>query len=464
MSDDATKDAKHSAVAEVMAKVDALSGKLSDAQRAQVAEIAEEYAKKFAAERKTSFGEPDTDRVLEGTKYGRQGMTEGQVQLLHAYTAGARAIGKGSGPSEQLTNIVNAIHERDVQTYGRAMDTAETGYGLQMIGVGYAGNLWEQAMVQSRVMSQIDSYQMTGNTDKLPIMGAPAEPIYAVESTANNSSNYTTVKTGSNVVTVTPKKLLLHEMWSGELEEDSIIPLVPFLEKAAAFSLAHFGDSLILNGDDTTAGTGNINSDDTAPTATKHYMAFDGIRHAAIVDATGQGVSIGGAITFDDIARRAKALLIDGTYFIDWGNPLNSNDLIYVAEPKTALRIAMLDEVIKAREASPGLPSQMLQGEVSRVLGHPLISSVALTTQDTDGKYTTTSASTNSIYGQVVVFNRNSYVVGWKRQVKVELERLPATDQTRIVYSWRLGLGRYSSTGAASGIKGTAVLYNIAVA
>ncbi len=42
--------------------------------------------------------------------------------------------------------------------------------------------------------------------------------------------------------------------------------------------------------------------------------------------------------------------------------------------------------------------------------------------------------------------------------------RLPETDQTRIVYSLRLGLGRYSPTGAASGIEAADVLYNISVA
>jgi hypothetical protein len=47
--------------------------------------------------------------------------------------------------------------------------------------------------------------------------------------------------------------------------------------------------------------------------------------------------------------------------------------------------------------------------------------------------------------------------------VRVEVERIPATDQTRIVYTMRMGFGRFTPTGAASGIECAAVIYNIAL-
>jgi len=45
--------------------------------------------------------------------------------------------------------------------------------------------------------------------------------------------------------------------------------------------------------------------------------------------------------------------------------------------------------------------------------------------------------------------------------LKIETEREAKTDQTRIVLSTRMGFGRFSPTGAASGIEGAAVLYYI---
>ncbi len=41
------------------------------------------------------------------------------------------------------------------------------------------------------------------------------------------------------------------------------------------------------------------------------------------------------------------------------------------------------------------------------------------------------------------------------------VEQLPATDQVRMVHSLRLGFGRYSPTGAASGITSVFVRYNL---
>jgi len=67
----------------------------------------------------------------------------------------------------------------------------------------------------------------------------------------------------------------------------------------------------------------------------------------------------------------------------------------------------------------------------------------------------------NNTKGQVVAFNRRGCVLGWRRMVQLETERLPATDQTRIVYSLRNGFGRFTPTGAASGIKWTAAHRNI---
>ena len=46
-------------------------------------------------------------------------------------------------------------------------------------------------------------------------------------------------------------------------------------------------------------------------------------------------------------------------------------------------------------------------------------------------------------------------------RVKLETERLPASDQTRLVYSLRLGFGRFTPSGAASGIESADVIYNL---
>ena len=132
--------------------------------------------------------------------------------------------------SPRVTKRNRAAYQRAI----RAMDTAETGFGLQLVGAQYVGELWEQARQESLVFNLLNSFEMTAPVAYLPVAAALPEMLFVGESTANNSSNYATVKSGSNRVAVSAAKFVIHQMWSGEMEEDSIIPFVPFLRAQAA--------------------------------------------------------------------------------------------------------------------------------------------------------------------------------------------------------------------------------------
>jgi len=443
-----------------------------------------EYARKL-----TFAGDPDTK--LKGSKYGRLGMSASDVEFLHNLLTSARQQGKSAGPSEELENAFRAVSDgtyvdaataksRDLAAVDRffdaqpdtpqnrlerakvyaAMDTAESGYGSQLVGAQYVGELWSAPSRLGRVAPLINTFEMTDPTAYLPVEADLPEMLFVSESTANNSSNFSTSKTGSNRATVTAKKFVIHQMWSGEMEEDSIIGYVPFLRGQAAKSLAHYLDSLALNGDTTNAATGNINLDDADPADTKHYLAYDGIRHAALVDNTANVTNQSGAAITYAALTGLRALMVDTTYLQDWGHPVDPDDLVYVADPFTADKAAAITELLTVDKYGPN--ATVLNGEVARIGRNPFISSIAVPLTEADGKVSTTGG--NNTLGQVVAFNRGGFVFGWRRQVQVELERIPATDQTRIVYSLRNGLGRYSPTGAAAGLECAAVIRNISLA
>lgn len=340
----------------------------------------------------------------------------------------------------------------------RAMDTAESGYGSQLVGAQYVGELWQAARAESRVFGLIDTFDMQSPTSYLPVEVDIPEMLYVSENAANNSSEYTTVKTGSQRVAVSAAKFVIHQMWSGEMEEDSILPFVPFLRRQAELAVAHYSDSLVLNGDTTNAGTGNINLDDADPADTKHYLAFDGIRHAGLVDNTANSKNLAGTITLDALAA-ARGRMMDETNKHDWGHPNDPSDLIYVCDPGTADAIAALDPVLNARIYNGG--TNLLSGQVAAILGYPVISSPAVSKTEADGKVSTTG--NNNTKGQVVTFNRRGFKAGWRRRVKLETERIPATDQSRIVASLRMGFTRFTPTGAASGLECADVIYNVTI-
>lgn len=456
--------------------------------------------------RKMRFGGGEGDARLMGSKFARYGLTASDIEFLHDLMEAAGASGQSKrGMSDDLRNAFKALSEaqylteaqvraidkaaldemypripksefsqgdlrilaaggqwQDTRKYAqlmRAMDTAESGFGSQLVGAQYVAELWQGARTASRVFGLIETFDMQAATAYLPVEVDLPEMIFVAENTANNSAEYGTQKTGSQRVQVDAKKFLIHQMWSGELEEDSIIPFVPFLRRQAELSIAHHSDSLVLNGDTTNAGTGNINLDDADPADTKHYLAFDGIRHAGLVDNTANQLDIANAaITFANL-RGVKGRMLDTARLMDWGHPNDANDLVMVADPETADRIATLDEVVKFKQMTN---TPLLNGEVARFIGHPVLSSIAVSKTEADGKVSTTGG--NNTRGQIVTFNRKGFVAGWRRRVKVETERLPGRDQNRIVYSLRMGFGRFTPTGAASGIEAADVMFNISLA
>lgn len=494
---------------DISARMESLGENVSDERiRGLVQDQFKALATDDAFVRKMRFGS-DVEPKVVGTKYARWGLSIGDIEFLYDLQEslkGQRKVNGGGvyeGASEYLRNTFGAIsdamylseaevREMDKQAIDnlfpriplrwfhgpdrnlakrgaweltdsyqraiRAMDSAESGYGSQLIGAQYVGDLWEAARRESMILSLLESFEMQAPTAYLPVEVDFPEMLFVAESTANNSANYTTSKTGSNRVQVDAKKFVIHQMWSGEMEEDSIIPFIPFLRKQAQKALAFYGDSLVLNGDTTNAGTGNINLDDADPADTKHYLALDGIRHTGLVDNTGNSLSVAGAITFNKLIE-ARGRMVDHTYKVDWGHPNDPNDLVYVSDVDTADRIALLDEVITVDKM--GSQATVLNGQQARIGRHPLVGSMAMSKTEADGKVSTTGS--NNTLGQIATFNRRAFTVGWRRRIKLETERLPASDQSRLVYSMRMGLGRFSPTGAASGIEGADVMYNISL-
>ena len=453
--------------------------------------------------RKIRFGS-DPEPRLAGSKFGRFGLSLGDIEHLYDLMIARKRMDPSTGgPSDALVNAFNDLstaqyltetevkeldyrllaeefirvprgimnfHDRQILNKGgeiedtqifqraaRAMDTQETGYGSQLVGAQYVGELWQSARFESRIFSTIRTVDMTAPTMYIPVEADLPELLFVPESTANNSANYDTSKTGSNRVQLDAKKFVIHQMWSGEMEEDSLIPFVPYLRMQVVKSLAHYSDSLILNGDDTNAGTGNINLDDADPADTKHYLAWDGIRHAALVDNTDNGVDhAAAAVNYPGLVG-LLAPMVDETYLMDWGHPTDPMDVVYVSDPFTADKIRQLDEVINWKIQAG---QKLLNAQVGEVFSHPFINgSMAMSKTEADGKVSDTGS--NNTLGQVAAYNRRGFVAGWRRRVKVELERLPATDQSRMVHSLRMGFGRYSPTGVASGLECAAVLFNI---
>lgn len=446
---------------EVMKGLDAIQNGIN-AMGARIDTI--EKAQNLAQEQ-TARRLPVADAGTAGSKFA--GLSGSDVAFLHDLVKSGAVL--GLKPSEELANAAKALNRPALITpaskHGNfrpwtkaTLNEGASGYGQQLVPVQYVSELWDAARERSKLFGLIRSFEMTAPSAYLPVAADLPEPDLVSENTTANSFRAETSRAGSNNVAVTAKTMLFNQVFTEELEEDSLIPFVPFLREMLANAVAFYSDAVILNGDTTNAATGNINSDDADPADTKYYLAFDGLRHVGLVDNTANGSDCGGALSLAKLAA-LKGLMIDKTYLIDWGHPANADDLIFVCDPGSADAIGLLDQAVTVDKFGPQAGVKV--GQVANILGNPVIATMAMGLTEADGKISSTAA--NNTKGQVVLLNRQAFAVGIRKEISFDLVRDPRMGQISLVSRFRLGFGRYAPSGSASSINGAAVLYNISL-
>lgn len=184
-----------------------------------------------------------------------------------------------------------------------------------------------------------------------------------------------------------------------------------------AKSYARTAESMIINGDNDTAATGNVNSDDQAPATTfassggaqDHRIKIDhGIRETAI-NGTSLTLDIG---AFDSDDMQGVRQLIAERYMD------RDEDLLYIFNPTTYLE-AMTDDAFKlmVNNSRPAL-----EGGKPGAWGVQIISNMAVPKTEADGKMSATAA--NNTLGQFLLCYKPAIRWGLGRDFAIEVERV----------------------------------------
>lgn len=327
-------------------------------------------------------------------------------------------------PSAELTDVVE-----------KALTATGSGTGDEYVPTGMQAQLWDDLFLASKVVGNFGIIPMPTDPFDIPLGWGAITWRKGTQNTATTVSDPATAKS-----TLTSTEQVAEVNWAYDLDEDSILAVLPTLRSSIALDGSEQMDRFMLNADATDAATGNINLDDANPADDSYYLSNgqDGLRHLYIVDNTAQSTDVNAALT-DAMMRAGIGRL--GKYAAD------VNRLVAIVDPKTYVNNMLgLTNVVTVDKMGPS--ATILTGQLAAYSGIPLIVSGAMLEAEDDGKQSTTAA--NNDEGQICFAHRDMWKVGFRRQLLIELDRNIQKRQFVMVVSFRMAV-------AARGTRSTAI-------
>lgn len=317
---------------------------------------------------------------------------------------------RASAQSFQVAKRLGKIDELE-----KAMYSTGAGVGDEWVPTITSPTLEDQVRVEAIVVPLFREIQMPSNPYTLPVKGNLPNFVTLAEATTNSPTTLTQGNATTASRTLTASKFVLAIPFSEEMDEDSIIPFIPFLREELAEAKAHDHDYSIINGDTT-----NPHQDSNVDTPNHRGRAYIGLRKAALALST---TVDGTTYTTTDLTN------LIGLMDRFAGDP---RKLAWIMSPKSYARTRGLAEVLTVDKFGAG--AAILNGQVGSLFQIPIVVSAELqSNQDATGVYDGTTTNRSS----VVLVNHRAWVVGTRRPLTLKLVREDKYDQHQMVASFR---------------------------
>ncbi len=460
---------------------DVVASAVADAMKAQAE--ANVQATKAEAERQALIDAEVTKKVeavkAEYVKAGRLPFAEGvtiaknsdiwkydnldagdQAVMLGVLEAAKKPAGESAYKAlatklEEDKGEVGEIGRRAMKAAGikaNEINYSTTALGAEWIGDAYSASLWEMIRVGTFAINKLPQIEVPQGYDSIYLPLESTDPVwYKVAEAATSATGYsgpTPTVTASAIATgqtqLTLAKLGARVVWSGELNEDSLVPFAPQLRSQMAKSGAEYLESAIIDGDTETTDSTNINNIGGAEVTGGHYLAFNGFRKSCLVTTTANSRA-GGSLSVEDFLETCK--LMGGAGI----NALDTSKVSFIIDPNVNWKFISLPEFLTRDVA--GNPT-LEGGKLTQIWGYGVdvsgsmhfMSSVRKA--NSAGKVNTTDTTAN-LYGAILAVRWDQWKFGWKRRMTIETTRFANSDTNEIVAMIRVGLKQRDTEASA---------------
>ena len=415
--------------------------------------------------------------VIDGDVRKYDNLETGDLALLIETTKNAKTIGRSNGPtsaaykalamrlesgetakSEPLSIAAKSFKARGLKANELNQSTLAS-YGDEWVGVAYSGVLWEAIRQETKIVSMLPTIEVPQGAESVVIPLESTDPIwYKVAQASATTSNpggivtntVTSSRLGSAASTMTLSKLGARMIWTGEMEEDSMVPYVAEMRRQLITSGAEYLEAAVIDGDTAAGATTNINYIVGTPGGLEYFMTVDGFRKLALVTNTANSRD-GGVLASTDFLETLKLMGVGGVN----ADKNKTGFIIGSAVHFKALELAD----VKSKDIFSAATIE--NGFLSAVYGYPIYIShhmhkaattrLALASGKVDG-----ATPTNGTTGSILAVRWDQWRFGYKRRMTIETTRIPAADSTEIVALMRFGLINRDTEAAA-------ISYNLTV-
>ena len=388
--------------------------------------------------------------ILNGANASNRKVTPASKAMYQALAI--RAMEESDSKEKDVTGAMKSALQEAGATAMKADEIMQqdlTGYGDEWVGVGYGTRLWELIRIDAQgILARVPQFEIPQGMETFydPLEGADPTWYKVAEVTDENSTTKTPNATvpssrfGTDRKNETLAKAGARIQWSGELSEDSLIPVLPEARRKLVVSgqeqLAH----ILIDGDTATGATTNINDIGGTPAGTETFLLVNGFRKLPLVTNTANSRSAAGSFKAEDFIETVKLMGLGGK------NAVQKSQVAFFLDMHTGWKALQLPEV-KSRDvfAAPTIEN----GSLSGIWGYDVISTPFMHFANQDATYGLKANSAgkvdldtaaNNLYGSILAVRFDQWKFGWKRRMTIETERIARADAYEIVALMRFGL------------------------
>jgi HK97 family phage major capsid protein len=306
------------------------------------------------------------------------------------------------------------------------------GTGAEWIPTELSSEIIRMIELQLKVAAIFRRINMPTPTFEIPAKRSRSEARLNSASGSTDAQSFTTAK-----VTLSAVTLLTYIPLTYEMDEDSIVPMLPEIKADISEGFAVAYEKAIISGD---AGTAAAHQDADVTNDYDCRCAWDGLR---LLCPDVSKVDFGGNIVN---TNRARSIALNmGVYGKD------INNLVWVTSLDAYHQLRNTNEVITVDKYGP--QATILKGEMGKFDGVPLVVSEHVPT-NLDATGVNSGTYTDDIKTILILVRKDGWVIGDRRKLLLETDKDILNQLTQVVGSTRSDFeARYDvSTEAIVGI------------